>query len=228
MSVWVAGDTHADYDWHKLNTREFPEQKSLSRSDYVVILGDWGGVWDAGAQDKYIQDWYESKNFTTLWVDGNHENFDKLAQYPVTEWNGGKVQFIRENVIHLMRGQIYTIEGKKFFVMGGARSVDKDRRTEGISWWSQEIPSDEELYEGLDNLNKVDNKVDFILTHSAPTTVVQVGLGGYWMERDKVTQYLQVIAETVKYEGWYFGHYHIDKNIGRFHAKYNSKPERIV
>lgn len=49
---------------------------------------------------------------------------DSLAEYPVSEWNGGKVQFIRPNVIHLTRGQIYNIDGSTFFTMGGARSHD--------------------------------------------------------------------------------------------------------
>ena len=49
----------------------------------------------------------------------NHENFDLLAQYPITEWHGGHVQFIRPHVLHLMRGQIFDINGFTFFCMGG-------------------------------------------------------------------------------------------------------------
>ena len=47
-----------------------------------------------------------------------------LAELPAEQWEGGKVHFIRENVIHLMRGQMYRIQGKDFFVFGGARSHD--------------------------------------------------------------------------------------------------------
>lgn len=66
----------------------------------------------------------EDKSFTTVFVDGNHENFDRLYSYPVKEWNGGKVHEIRPSVLHLMRGEVFTIEDKKFFAFGGASSHD--------------------------------------------------------------------------------------------------------
>ena len=71
-------------------------------------------------------DWLDCKSFTTLFVDGNHENFDRLYEYPVEEWHGGKVHKIRPSVIHLMRGQIFEIEGKSIFTFGGASSHDID------------------------------------------------------------------------------------------------------
>ena len=228
MAIYVVGDTHSDYDWSKLNTVQFPEQKRLTRADYVIVLGDWGGVWDGGKQDKYVQDWYESKRFTTLWIDGNHENFDELARYPVEQWNGGKVQFIRPNIIHLMRGQVYTIEGKTFFTMGGAPSVDRAHRREHVSWWAQEMPTNEEFYEGFRNLDSVDNKVDFVLTHTAPIEAAKYGIGAYWVEPDAVNQYLQVVSETVEYKDWYFGHWYTDIDFLNFHGRYRLAPERIA
>jgi hypothetical protein len=47
-----------------------------------------------------------------------------LAQYPVVKWHGGQVQFIQNFLIHLMRAQVYEIDGKRFFTMGGAYSHD--------------------------------------------------------------------------------------------------------
>ena len=226
--VYVVGDTHADYDWSKLNTYNFPEQKSMNYNDFVIVLGDWGGIWDGAKQDEYIQKWYNEKKFTTLWISGNHENFDLLAQYPIEEWNGGKVQFIGDHIIHLMRGQVYTIEGKTFFVMGGAQSVDKYNRKEGKSWWAQEMPSNEEYEEALDNLDRVGNKVDFILTHTAPDKVVELLSRYVWNNSDKLTQFLQIVSETVDFKEWYFGHFHTDVDMGRYHCRYTSKPERIV
>ena len=71
-------------------------------------------------------DWLEGKPFTTLFVDGNHENFDRLYAYPVEEWHGGKVHKIRPSVIHMMRGQVFAIDGKSVFTFGGASSHDID------------------------------------------------------------------------------------------------------
>lgn len=63
-------------------------------------------------------------------------------------WNGGKMHRAGERVYHLMRGEVYTIYGDHYFIFGGARSVDKDRRTEDVSWWKEEEPAPEELEYG--------------------------------------------------------------------------------
>ena len=59
--------------------------------DYVVIAGDFGGLWDGSQKDQYWLDWLNKKPFTTLFVDGNHENFDLLNTLPEKrmEWRTG-------------------------------------------------------------------------------------------------------------------------------------------
>ena len=105
---------------------------------------------------------------------------------PVSEWNGGKVHFVRPNVIHLMRGQVFTLQGQTYFTFGGASSHDiqdgildpetyafgtqdpafKTKRKcldslgamyriKGVSWWERELPSEQEMVEGLENLKNV-------------------------------------------------------------------------
>jgi hypothetical protein len=51
--IYITGDTHGMIDWEKLNTTEFPEQKSLTRDDYVIVVGDFGGVWDGDIRSCY-------------------------------------------------------------------------------------------------------------------------------------------------------------------------------
>lgn len=69
--------------------------------------------------------WFSEKKYTLLWIQGNHENYDMIAEYPIEEWHGGKVRHIvRDKVILLERGQVFEIEGKKFFTFGGASSHD--------------------------------------------------------------------------------------------------------
>ena len=217
--LYITGDTHADITWQKLNTISFPEQKDLTKEDYILICGDWGGIWDGGRTDKYIQKTYDSRNFTTLWIDGNHENFDLLEKYPVTDWCGGKVQFITPSIIHLMRGQIYTICNKKIFTMGGASSHDKEHRVEGKSWWPQEIPTTNEMQEAFDNLTANNDIVDIIVTHCAPSELVKLFFG--YDDIDNLTRMLNLVSKTVKFNDWYFGHYHRDMKYGKFHAMYN-------
>ena len=121
--VYITGDTHGDF--RRFSTNIFPEQKQMTKDDYVIICGDFG-IWNDSPEERHWLDWLNEKPFTTLFVDGNHSNFDRLYAMPVDEWYGGKVHFIRNSIIHLMRGQVFEIAGKHIFTMGGASSHDID------------------------------------------------------------------------------------------------------
>lgn len=127
--IYITGDTHIPVDIGKLSTKNFPEQKEMTKNDYVIICGDFGGVWDGSNEEKYWIKWLKNKNFTTLFIDGNHENFEKLYNLPIVEFSGGIVHKVEEGIYHLMRGEIYTIDNKNLFVFGGASSHDKEFRT---------------------------------------------------------------------------------------------------
>ncbi len=101
--IYITGDCHRNFE--RFNTRSFTEQKEMMKDDYVIICGDFGGIWDKDRESKeeiFLLDWLDCKSYTTLFVDGNHENFDRLYTYPEEEWNGGKIHRIRDSVIHLM------------------------------------------------------------------------------------------------------------------------------
>lgn len=169
--IWVTGDIHGDPS--RLSSRSFDEQEFFEKQDenFVIILGDFGLVWNYEKEsktEKWWLDWLAAKPFYTLFISGNHENFDRLDKYPVSEWNGGKVHFIRPHVIHLMRGQVFNIQGKTFFTFGGATSHDirdgilemsdkkisywnllgKEYRINHLTWWEREMASKEEMDEG--------------------------------------------------------------------------------
>ncbi len=231
--IFVTGDVHGDW-MRRLNTRAFYEQKTLNltKDDYVLILGDFG-IWDNSKEEIHNLNWLEDKPFTTLFIDGNHENYDILDALPVSEWHGGKVHFVRPSVIHLMRGQVFDICGKSFFAFGGASShdirdgvlepgdprisqwrFDYDRlfRVNHVSWWERELPDADEMDEGLKNLERIGNKVDFIVTHcGASSTAAAMSFGSY--EPDRLTVYLEDIKQTVDFRRWYMGHYHVDHQV---------------
>ena len=116
--IYITGDTHSDFT--RFTEDQFPIQTEMTKNDYVIICGDFGGVWtfeEESSREKEVLDWLNNKNFTTLFVDGNHENFTRLYNdYPVEEWHGGKVHKIRDSVLHLMRGEIFDIDGKKIII----------------------------------------------------------------------------------------------------------------
>ena len=125
--IYITGDCHGKFE--KLSEESFPEQRSMDKKDFVIITGDFGGVWEKDQEDeieKQKLDWLEKLPFTTLFVDGNHENFDRLDAYPIETWHGGEVQRVRPSVIHLMRGQIFTIDGASFFYLRRCHESGQD------------------------------------------------------------------------------------------------------
>lgn len=244
MSIWVTGDIHGD----TLDLDEdygFSQSKDMTNQEenYLIICGDFGLVWDyqgENSTEKKQLDWLEKRPYTTLFVDGNHENHIRLNNYPVSEWHGGKVHFIRPHVIHLMRGQVFNINGKSFFTFGGASSHDiqdgiidpndfsgeddlrreikdwwlagKMFRIKNRSWWERELPSAEEMEDGVNNLKAVNNKVNYIISHCASSSTAALMSYGLY-KPDKLTDYFQKIEEYVDFKRHYFGHYHVDMMV---------------
>ena len=235
--IFITGDCHGDY--RKLGLSYFTGREMMDRSDYVIICGDFG-YWDGSREEEYWLNWLESQGYTVLFVDGNHENYDMLSELPVVQWNGGKIQKIRESVFRLMRGQVFTLQGLKFFTFGGARSHDTedgildDRdpdllkkvrqleevgaryRINHLTWWKEEMASKEEMEEGRRSLEAHNWRCDYVITHCAPTSVqAELSLGRY--APDELTDYLEEVKRRCKYKAWYFGHYHEDEAVDEKH-----------
>ena len=172
--IYATGDLHGNT--LRFQPRYFPEQAEMTKNDYMIVCGDAGLVWHGDKNDDPQLDRLEALPFTVLFLDGNHENFDALNEYPVEQWHGGKVHKIRPHVIHLMRGQAFELQGRTFFTMGGAQSHDiadgildmdspdfygqydslrrnrRQFRINHVSWWQEELPSDEEYAEARQTL----------------------------------------------------------------------------
>lgn len=214
MAFIITGDTHGTLDIEKV-IRFFAEHEDeYSEDDYLIILGDVGVCGFSPSVEKETRQILRELPVTVLFIDGNHEHHQRLNEYPVDQWMGGKVHFIEPGIIHLMRGQVYDIEGTRFFTFGGAYSIDRSFRTEGVDWFPEEIPTHEEYKEGLRNLEKHDYKVDYILTHSAPREVAAaLGYGEESTDEIALRKYLQQIADEAEYNMWFFGHFHEDEVI---------------
>lgn len=203
----VTGDVHADMD----DFRKRPFGR-IKKTDSILVCGDFGILWDGGREEKKELDRLGRQKYHTLFIDGAHENFDLLESYPVTEWSGGKAQIISGRLIHLMRGQVYTIGGRKIFTFGGGESPDRELRSEHRSWWPQEMPTEAEMAEGVRNLEANDWLVDYIFTHEAPTgfkRLLETGEDGL----NRLNVYLERIHERCRFKRWIFGNYHVNKRL---------------
>lgn len=89
-------------------------------------------------------------------------------------------------------------------------------RVKDFSWWEQELPSEEEMENGRKNLEKVNYKVDYVLTHCLPQSVLIILLHKYYTnpESDRLTTYFQeLINEGLEFTKWYCGHYHLEEAV---------------
>ena len=220
--LFFIGDTHGSVEINKLGFKHFPLGHELTKEDIVCICGDVGLVWDGSRTDAYWQDWCENLPFTVVGCLGNHENYNLIRQIPTENWNGGLVHKVRPHVMFLENGEIFNLNGHSTFVMGGATSLDKVYRKEGISWWPQEIPSYQEFARASDNLIKHNFQVDLIMSHCAPNSVIDA-IDRFQPFHDEVTNYLEkFVLKNTTFTSWFCGHYHLDKTVfNKIHILYN-------
>lgn len=214
MGFVIAGDTHGTFDIRKVINYFEGREDEYTKEDYLIICGDVGVCGFSASDEAKTRSILRNLPVTVLFVDGNHENFEQLNSYQIDSWNGGKVHFIESDIIHLMRGQIYDIDGVRFFTFGGAYSIDKAYRAEGISWFPEEMPNREEYEEGWNNLERVGFQVDYILTHTGPREIAaSMGYGELSDDEVELRQYLQRVADNTDFTAWYFGHFHEDAEV---------------
>jgi DNA repair exonuclease SbcCD nuclease subunit len=228
----MTGDVHGDpiprLEWMLSDIMDKATPISPMRDDVVIITGDFGVIWATEnspswlAEEEAIFEKLSKMPFTICFVDGNHENHSRLDNLPVIEMFGGKVGRVTENVFHLKRGEIYTINRETFFCFGGAMSTDKHNRIEDFSWWAREIASKEEMQYAVDNLEKHNFSVDYVIAHTFPVSIVAEILYGGMVDRNlegRVLDPTSVFFERLvaifelKFRIWFGGHFHVFEKL---------------
>ena len=230
MRLIITGDTHGNplnrfrSVLDRVKASEETEY-AFTKNDLMAVVGDFGVIWGPGTPkqirtENRILDELEAMPFTTVFIDGNHENFDRLLAFPEEERFGGKVGVLRPSVLHLkQRGHVYDFGGMKTWCFGGGISIDKILRREGTSWWAAEEPSKEEYEYGISQLEANGWRVDMVLTHAAPTRALNAlnlkplltkDLGYEPNLYDPLSPYFEQVTERLDFDRWSFGHYHKD------------------
>ena len=210
MATFLKGDIHGNL----FEVIDFINRFNLGKNDNIIILGDCGIAWRKDKKDlaQNIKLWNECGNGVKLYfIDGNHENFNILNSLPI-ENNMGK---IADNIYHLRRGQVYEFENKKILVCGGADSIDKYRRIENFTWWKEEAISQETI----DDIPA--GHYDYVLTHCCPRSVFEknrIYLSTLqFLDENKINHSSEDMLEQLKnkitFDHWFFGHYHINRNL---------------
>ena len=210
--IFITGDTHGDLSRFKKK-----ELKKLRKGDSLIICGDFGFVWDGSNSEQKLLKWLGNRKYNVLFVEGVHENFTQLEKYETELWCGGKTRKISGNLRQLMRGQVFEIESKRIFAFGGGRSEENDSYlndddNEARLRWKQEIPTEEELAEGMKNLERYAFTVDYIVSYEPPAKISEfMELGK--SDRSHVNTYLEQVREKTDFIRWFFGRHHINKLI---------------
>lgn len=208
--IYITGDTHGELNPFLKRLDKY----ELSSDDMVIVCGDFGFVWGDPYHNAMLKQ-LSGKDFTICFVDGNHENFEFLNMHPVEEnWNGGRIHRIERNVIHLMRGQIYDIDGKSFLAFGGAYSRDKYMRRKNVSWWEEELPTNEEYRTAVFNLENVGYQVDYVLTHQIPQHIIGALQCNPDPHDSELTGFLDwLYLDKLSFRQWFAGHWHINRSF---------------
>ena len=215
--LYITGDTHGEQGRFAM-LKEYGEPE-WTADDTFIVCGDFGYIFANDERENAFLDELAKKPYTICFIDGNHENFPAIYRYPTELWNGGRIHRIRQNIIHLMRGQVFEIDGKTFFTMGGAYSIDRYMRFEGLSYWKEELPDNSEYREASESLKEHGFNVDYILTHTAPREIIR-WMGKYPDAHDmELTGFLEWVMHEAEFKKWFFGHWHIDKE---FHEKFRA------
>ena len=205
MKIFVCGDIHAYFG--RLN-----DMLNRKNPDIILQCGDYG--WWPHYHDtydtllhgkKFDQHGVKNPNTKIFWCGGNHENWDDLDKYDdMTE--------VSPNVFYMPIGTTLELpDGRTVMFVGKAESTDKQWRTEGVSWWRQEVFS----YKDFDLLpNPKEVKVDIVISHTVPKTFMKefshefdsMVLQG--RINDPTCEALDRVLEMFKPDLWFSGHFH--------------------
>lgn len=194
--IYITGDTHGEIGVMHLSEDYLfiNDIRRYTKDDTLIVLGDWGFpfysrenrlAYDDEDNYQFYTKWLSELPCQILYIDGNHDNHPLINTFDEVEFAGGIAHQHPDipNCKHLIRGEVYTIEGHTFFCFGGAASTDRYLRTEGLDWWATEQATEEDFERAKRNLACYNNEVDYVLTHTMPMSLIRAN--GYNPVPDK-------------------------------------------
>ena len=210
--ITLAGDWHGKVGAAKFALRE----AAKAGSSVVVHTGDFG-IWPDG-NGRVFLDHVESllgkHQLTLIFVDGNHEDFDQLDNYPISQQH--ELRCVRPRLYHAPRGARWNWSGLTWLALGGATSLDRPGRIPGQTWWPGEEVTWAEAQTALDG-----GPADVMVTHDCPFGVDIPNLppASVWLDSElrRANQHRQVMAEVVR------GVRPTHLFHGHFHSRYTAE-----
>ena len=217
---YISGDIHGCV----ADVISFCEKNELKADDTIILLGDVGlNYFGNDNGDKKRKAALNNCGAKIFCIHGNHEmRPETISTYKVVERYNNLVYIEDEypNIAFAIDGNIYDIDGHQTIVIGGAYSVDKYYRlTRNAQWFEDEQPSAQIKQKVESTLNKVNWKIDIVLSHTCPAKYTPTECFLPMIDQSTVDssteQWLDTIEYKLRYNKWYCGHWHIDKNIDK-------------
>lgn len=194
MLTRFIGDVHGKFDQYKKIIKDVPRS---------IQVGDMGIGFKKTQGPRFGEEYSNPPHYAVIkgdhrFIRGNHDNPASCAKHS---------QFIKDG----------TVEGNMMFV-GGALSVDKQFRIEGLTWWKDEELSYQSLQEMINLYIKT--KPETMVTHECPESIACIIVGnltGAWTDkldfpsRTRTAFQHMFSAHSPKY--WIFGHWHTKLNV---------------
>ena len=217
--IYITGDKHGRYS----DVMAFCYDNETNKDDMLIILGDAGINYNLDYRDFNLKKTLSCLPITFFCIHGNHEERpENIKTYETMKYHNGIV-YVEEkypNILFAKDAEVYDIDGLDTLVIGGAYSVDKDRRVAmGMKWYPSEQPNELTKENVRNKLKENDYKVDVILSHTCPYKYLPTEMFLPYIDQSKVDKstemFLDEIEEKTLYQRWYCGHYHTDKTIDK-------------
>lgn len=174
IRILIVGDTHGGQNENGgvAQDRHIGYKMQVARelgADRMIIVGDFG-MWPGVGGIQFLDDLNRMAHHNNIDVYALIGNHDDHTQW---EWwiDGGVKDasgftYVRDRVKIAPKVHMWKWGGKKhskrFAIAGGAISIDRQWRTEGLSYWSDEAFGDKHLNSVLSYGGP---KIDYLLTH---------------------------------------------------------------
>ena len=198
-SLYFCGDLHGNLQYLKYHIKQYNITNSC-----IICAGDIGlGFCDNTQEINFLNKFCELRNVYLIFVRGNHDDPNIFMSHKYDKYCKTVADYDIINVCNL-----------NILCIGGGISIDREwRKTlSKCAYWEDEI---------IKYQPKVSEKINIIVSHSAPSFAYPVGIGKIvhdFAENDSTLitdvinerQTLDIIWSDYKSDitHWYYGHYH--------------------
>lgn len=206
----LLGDIHGNFNIITTQIRKYN-----IKNENIIQVGDFG----IGFDDRidlhnlnHLNNILSERNINLYVIRGNHDN---------PSWFKGELNLT--NITLLPDYSILKIEDKNILFIGGAISIDREKRETNKSYWKDEV-----VVFDKDKLESIKG-IDMVVTHTAPIFVYPMGIDApiidYFAEDDftlkkdllherkTMDEIYNILNENNTINYWFYGHFHFSNKM---------------